>query len=304
VNKNPTRFAALRVARGLSFRAKVPAMALISLLALLFAAAPAAEPSEAQQNEAFPPHRVADNLYYVGSKSLASYLVTTPKGHILVNASFESTVPVIKAAVEKLGFKFGDIKILLDSHAHNDHVAGSALVKQLTGAKVYVMRGDDQVVASGGKGQYLYDHRWKPCPVDRVLSDGDKVNLGGATLVARLTPGHTRGCTTWTMKATDAGKPYDVVIVGSPNINAGYRLVGNGDYPEIASDYEKSFKVWHSLPCDIFLGAHGKYYGMEAKFERLEGDKKNPFIDPQGYKAYIDEREQNFRKVLAEQSKK
>jgi metallo-beta-lactamase class B len=283
-------------------------MALISVLALLLAAAPAtasAGPSEAEQNQAFPPHRVADNLYYVGSKGLASYLVTTPKGHILINASFESTVPVIKASVEKLGFRFGDIKILLDSHAHGDHVAGSALVKQLTGAKVYVMRGDDQVVASGGKGQYLYPPAWKPVTVDRVLSDGDKVTLGGATLVAHLTPGHTRGCTTWTMKATDAGKTYDVVVVGSPNINPGYRLVDNHDYPDIASDYQKSFEVWHSLPCDIFLGAHGNYYGMEAKFQRLQADKsKNPFIDPQGYRAYIDEREANFHKVLAEQSKK
>jgi metallo-beta-lactamase class B len=276
-------------------------MSLLSLLTVLFVAA-AAEPSEAQQNEAFPPHRVADNLYYVGSKLLSSYLVTTPKGHILINSSFESTVPVIKAAVEKLGFKFSDIKILLSSHAHNDHVAGHALVKELTGAKVYAMKGDDQVIASGGKGQYLYNHTWKPCPVDKVLADGDKVTLGGVTLVAHLTPGHTRGNTTWTMKARDKGQSYDVVIVGSPNINAGYRLVGNTDYPQIAADYEKAFKVWHQLPCDIFLGAHGKYYDMEAKFARREGDARNPFVDPQGYKAYIDEREQNFRKVLAEQS--
>ena len=279
-------------------------MALLSLLAVLVATnpSPPASADEAAQNAPFPPHRIADNLYYVGSEMLSSYLVTTPKGHILINSSFESTVPVIRASVEKLGFKFGDIKILLESHAHNDHVAGHALVKELTGAKVYVMRGDDQVIASGGKGQYFYDHRWKPCPVDRVLSDGEKVTLGGATLVAHLTPGHTRGCTTWTMRARDAGKTYDVVVVGSPNVNPGFRVVGNRDYPEIAADYQKSFRVWHSLPCDIFLGAHGKYYDMEAKFARIKGAAQNPFIDPQGYKAYIDDREKAFRKALDDQS--
>ena len=278
------------------------AMAILSLLAL-FLAAPVATPSEADQSEAFPPHSIADHLYYVGSKQLASYLITTAKGHILINSSFESTVPVIRANVEKLGFKFTDVKILLASHAHNDHVAGCALVKQLTGAKVYVMRGDDQVVANGGKGQYFYDHRWKPCPVDRVLADGDEVTLGDATLVAHLTPGHTRGCTTWTMRARDGGKTYDVVIVGSPNVNAGFRVVGNRDYPEIATDFAHSFQVWRGLPCDIFLGAHGKYYDMEAKVARMKPGAPNPFIDPQGYRAYIDDREKAFKAAVEAQSK-
>jgi len=280
-------------------------MPLTTVVALLLAAAPApdAGAAHADQNEPFPPHRIADNLYYVGSKQLASYLVTTKKGHILINSSFESTVPLIRKNVEQLGFKFGDVKILLSSHAHNDHVEGHALVKQLTGAKVFVMEGDDKVIASGGAGQYFYDTRWKACPVDRVLKDGDKVTLGEATLVARRTPGHTRGCTTWTMKATDAGKTYDVVIVGSPNVNAGYRLVGNAAYPEIAADFAKSFALWKALPCDIFLGAHGNYYGMVEKLARSKPGATNPFVDPQGYRAYIDERERAFRKTLEEQSK-
>ena len=162
-----------------------------------------------------------------------------------------------------------DVKILLASHAHSDHVAGHALAQELTGAKVYVMQGDDEVIASGGEGQYLYtDSRWKPCPVDVVLKDGDEVKLGGATLVARRTPGHTRGCTTWTWRVADGDKKYDVVVIGSPNVNPGYRLVDNNDYPEIADDFAKTFKTLKSLPCDIFLGAHGGYYGMPAKFER------------------------------------
>jgi metallo-beta-lactamase class B len=271
-------------------------MAPVVLFAVLLAA-----PNLAA-DEAFPPHRLADNLYYVGSKELASYLITTKKGHILINADFEKTVPLIQHSIEQLGFKMRDVKILLNSHAHNDHVEGSALVKQLTGAEVYVMEGDDQVVRSGGQGQYFYDTRWKACPVTRVLHDGDKVTLGDATLVARRTPGHTRGCTTWTMKATDAGKSYDVVIVGSPNVNAGYRLVGNKDYPEIATDFARSFQIWHALPCDLFLGAHGHYYGLPAKFARMKKGE-NPFVDPQGYRAYIDEREKAFRAELDKQKK-
>jgi metallo-beta-lactamase class B len=156
-------------------------------------------PAQRDWNDPFPPHRIADHLYYVGSKGLASYLITTSKGHILINSSFERTVPLIRASIEKLGYKFSDVKILLGSHAHNDHMEGNALVKELTGAQVFVMRGDDQVIRDGGKGQYLYTATWKPCQVDRVLNDGDKVTLGEATLTAHLTPGHTRGCTTWTM---------------------------------------------------------------------------------------------------------
>jgi metallo-beta-lactamase class B len=265
-------------------------------LALLLAA-----PSE--QDE-FPPHRIADNLYYVGPRSLASYLVTTSKGHILINSGFEASVPIIRRSVEKLGFRFADVKILLDSHAHSDHVQGHALVKQLTGAAVYVMAGDDGVIASGGQGQYLYKEPWKPCKVDRVLADGDRVTLGEATLTARLTAGHTRGCTTWTMKVKDRGKTYDTVIVGSPNVNPGYRLVGNQDYPEIADDYARAFRVLRTLPCDIFLGAHGNYYGMEAKHARLMRDGNNPFVDPSGYRTYIEERERAFQAALAEQKRR
>jgi len=254
-------------------------------------------------NVPFPAHRVIGNVYHVGSKDLASYLITTPEGHILINSSFESTVPLIKTNVESLGFKMGDIKILLASHAHSDHVAGHALVRELTGAKVYVMRGDDAAIASGGEGQYFYTRsRWKACPVDHVLEDGDEVKLGGVTLVARRTPGHTRGCTTWTWRVNDAGKPYDVVVIGSPNVNPGYQLAGNKDYPEIADDFARTFQVLKALPCDVFLGAHGAYYGMIDKYQRLKNSPdKNPFIDPDGYRAYVALKEKAFRDTLAAQ---
>jgi metallo-beta-lactamase class B len=272
------------------------------LPAVLLAALPLCAQSD--WNDPFPPHRIADNLYYVGSKGLSTYLITTSQGHILINSSFERTVPIIRANVEKLGFKFSGVKILLNSHAHGDHVEGNALVKELTGAKVYIMQGDEKVVESGGEGQYLYKGGWKPCKVDRVLKDGDTVTLGGVTLTAHLTPGHTRGCTTWTMKAKDRGKTYDVVIVGSPNVNPGFQLVDNKDYPEMAADYARTFKVLKALHCDIFLGAHGNYYGMVEKVALMHKDpSRNPFVDPAGYKAYVEEREQAYLKTLKQQSR-
>ena len=258
--------------------------------------------AQSDWNEPFPPHRIADNLYYVGSKGLSTYLITTSAGHILINSSFQRTVPIIRGNVEQLGFKFSDVKILLASHAHSDHTEGHALIKELTGAKVFVMQGDDQVISTGGDGQYLYPSYHKPCKVDRVLKDGDTVTLGDAVLTAHLTPGHTRGCTTWTMQAKDRGKTYNVVIVGSANVNPGFRLVNNTSYPEIAADYARTFRVLKSLPCDIFLGAHGAYYGMEAKYARLKDTKGvNPFVDPDGYRAFVADREKYYLKTIEEQ---
>lgn len=262
-------------------------------------------PGQADWYEPFPAHKVIGNVYYVGSKDLATYLITTPEGHILINSGFERTVPLIQKSVESLGFKMTDVKILLASHAHSDHVAGHAALQKLTGAKVYVMRGDDKVIESGGKGQYLYTtSRWEPCKVDRVLEDRDEVKLGGVTLVARLTPGHTRGCTTWTWKVEDGGKKYDVVVIGSPNVNPGFQLVNNKDYPEMAADFAKTFEVLKSLPCDVFLGAHGGYYGMVERYALLKKGQADAFVNPKGYKEYVAEKERAFRKTLAAQQEK
>jgi metallo-beta-lactamase class B len=294
----------------IAFTRIVPTLAAVksvsSFLSLLAFLTAGALPASAQSDwdDPFPPHRIADHLYYVGSKGLASYLITTTNGHILINSSFERTIPIIRTNIEALGFKFNDVRILLMSHAHSDHASGHALIKEQTGARVEVMAGDAQVIANGGKGQYLYtnDNAWKPCVVDRVLKDGDTVTLGEAQLTARLTPGHTRGCTTWLMRATDGGKSWNVVIVGSPNVNPGYALITNRDYPEIANDYTKTFRLLKALPCDIFLGAHGSYYGMEGKYARLQmNPKTNPFIDREGYHAYVDDRAQAFREAVRKQ---
>lgn len=255
--------------------------------------------------EPFPPFRIAGNLYYVGSKGLANYLITTSQGHILINSDLEANVPLIRGSVEKLGFKFTDIKILLISHAHWDHNAGSAMIKAQTAAKYMVMDADVGVVESGGKTDFQYGNDatslYQPTRVDRVLHDGDEVKLGGAVLVAHLTPGHTKGCTTWTMKLQEAGKTYAAVIVGSPNVNPGYQLVNNVRYPRIAADYERMFRELKSLRCDIFLGAHGSYFDMETKYSRMKESGPAAFIDPEGYKTYVAEREQAFRIELAKQ---
>jgi len=253
----------------------------------------------------FAAHRVIGNIYFVGSSSLGIYLITTPQGHILVNAGLAASVPGIQKSVETLGFKFSDVKILLISHGHYDHDAGAARIKELTGAKYMVMDADVPVVESGGKEDFFYgerkEMRYPAAKVERVLHDGDTVSLGGVVLTAHLTAGHTKGCTTWTMKVQDGGKSYDVVIVGSPNVNEGYKLVNNAVYPQIASDYERGFQVLKSLHCEVFLGAHGAYYGMEAKYARIKNGGANPFIDPDGYKDYVNEREQAFRAELARQ---
>lgn len=262
-------------------------------------------PSNADWTEPFPPYRIVGNLYYVGSKGLANYLIVTPQGNILINSDTERNVPMIKASIEKLGFRFSDTKILLISHAHWDHDAGSALVKKETGAQYMVMDADVPVVESGGRADFNYGNDpatlYSPVRVDRVLHDGDEVKLGGSVLVAHLTPGHTKGCTTWTMKISDGGKSYNVVIVGSPNVNPGYKLVNNTAYPQIAQDYERMWHVLKTLPCDIFLGAHGEYFGMEEKYARTKQGGANPFIDPEGYKEYIAQKEAEFYAELKKQ---
>ena len=275
----------------------------IAFLLLAFAGGLWAQSPE--WTEPFPAHKIADNLYYVGSKGLASYLITTPQGNIIINSSLESSVPMIRTSVEKLGFKFGDTKILLISHSHWDHDAGSAALKKETGAQYMVMDADVPVVESGGKKDFQYgtvaEDLYPATKVDRVLHDSDEVKLGGTVLVAHKTAGHTRGCTTWTMKARDDAKTYDVVVVGSPNVNPGYKLRGAEGYPEIAKDYEHAFTVWKALKCDVFLGAHGAYYGMAEKFARVKEGGANPFVDPDGYQSYIADRETAFREELKKQ---
>jgi metallo-beta-lactamase class B len=244
----------------------------------------------------FPAFRIAGNLYYVGTADLAIYLITTPQGNILINSNFEQDLPLLKKSIAGLGFKYEDTKILLISHAHGDHDAAIGLIKRETGAKLEVMQQDVASEESTGRGR-------PGAHVDRVLHDGDTVELGGSKWTAHLTPGHTPGCTTWTAQVQDGGRTLNVVIIGSPNVNAGYYLVGNKNYPQIAEDYVKTFAVLRSLPCDVFLGAHGAYFGLLAKYEKFKAGDKNAFIDPQGYKDYVASKDAEFRTEWERQKK-
>jgi metallo-beta-lactamase class B len=271
--------------------------------------------AQSQEDWTIPidPFRISGNLYYVGSKDLASYLIVTPQGNILINSSLEASVPLIRNSIEKLGFRFADTRILLISHAHSDHDAGSAEVKQRTGAKYMVMDADVPVVESGGAKDFAYGaatgtpgSRYPAAKVDRILHDGDEVRLGGVVLVAHKTAGHTRGCTTWTLPENDHGRILNVVIVGSWNVNPGFRLVDRpgqpASYPGIAQDYQRTFSVLKNLPCDVFLGAHGQYFNMLAKLKKLQaGTTQNVWIDPQGYQAAVAERKAAFEAELMRQ---
>jgi metallo-beta-lactamase class B len=252
-----------------------------------------------------PPFRIAGNLYSVGSEDLASYLIVTPRGDILINSTLAANVPLIRRNVRALGFHFSDIKILLISHAHYDHCGGSARVKQLTGAEYFVMDGDVPVVKSGGRADFQYGRdptmHFAPAKVDRVLHDGDTVKLGEMVLTAHLTAGHTRGTTTWTFDEVEAGKTLHVVIVGGPNLNPHTQLVGNRAYPQIAADFDHGFAVMKSLPCDVFLGAHGSYFDLTEKLARMKNGEHDLFIDPNGYKAYIADRQSAFEGELKRQ---
>src|SRR6202166_3180580 len=207
-------------------------------------------------NKPFPPHKVIANVYFVGTAELGSFLITTPEGHILINSDFETTVPVIRASVEKLGFRFTDIKILLGSHAHGDHMEGDAMVKELTAARVMAMEQDVPALRKMMPGG-------KPHPIDKILHDGDEVTLGGTTLVAHLTAGHTKGCTTWTMKAKEGRRTYNVVFNCSLRPPAVLT-------PAIVDEFNHSFKVVRSLPCDVPLGDHGAQYSMQEKYAKLQ----------------------------------
>jgi metallo-beta-lactamase class B len=242
-----------------------------------------------EQSTAFPPHQIVGNVYYVGTKTLSSFLIVTPQGNIVMDSTYERNVRTIQKSIEQLGFKFSDTKILLGNHAHGDHMEGDALVKELTGAQVVSMAEDVPALKAmkpGGK-----EH-----PVDRIIHDGDTVTLGDATLTAHLTAGHTRGATAWTMPVTDAGKTYQVVFYSSlrpPTVLT----------PTVIDEFTHSFAVVRALPCDVPLGDHPAEYGMTEKYAKLKPSAPNPFIDPSGCRLEADMEETMFKAILAEQQK-
>ena len=239
------------------------------------------------QTTAFPPHKIIGNIYYVGTRTLSSFLIVTPQGNILVNSTYERNVPTIAKSVEQLGFRFSDTKILLGTHAHRDHQEGDALVKEMTGAQVRMMAEDVpalQAMKPDGK-----EH-----PIDKTLRDGEEVTLGGTTLVAHLTAGHTRGCTTWTAQIPEGGKTYNVVIycsLRSPNEIS----------PGVMAEFSRTFKLVRSLPCEVPLGDHPSQYNMQEKHAKLRPGAANPFISPSSCLHEADIQEAMFHATLEEQ---
>ena len=248
-------------------------------------------------NDPFPPHRVMDNVYYVGTAMLSSYLITTPDGHILFSSNYESSVPVIRAAVEELGFDFSDIRKLISGHAHPDHIEGDALVKRLTGAEVVVGRLElpaQRAFRTPDGGEL---------PIDRIVDDGDTVALGGTTLTAHLLPGHTQGCLAWSMELEETGTSYYALIECSLN-GQFLQYVGNDEYPGIVEDLRATYRKARELPVEVFLSSHGVFYGLDEKYARLQErgpQDPNPFIDPDGYRRHVDEFEAIFEETLARQ---
>lgn len=283
------------------------------LLLFLFFSCPVMAQVDPSWTTPVAPFQIADNLYYVGSQDLASYLVETSKGNILINANLVSSPPQIKASVEKLGFHWKDIKILLNSQAHDDHMGGAAQIIRETLAKNMVMDGDVSVVESGGRTDFLSPSPnvpgYTPSHVDRVLHDGDTMVLGGVTLVAHKTAGHTRGCTTWTMRSHLPGEPTgtkrDIVIVGGTSFWSEYHFVATPghrvSYPGIVKDFRHTFAELRKLHCDVFLGAHGGYFDLLKKLQHYPKDGPHVFVDPEGYKQFVTSSEEKFVKELSKQ---
>jgi metallo-beta-lactamase class B len=258
------------------------------------------------------PFHIIGNIYYVGLDDNTSFLITSPQGHILLDMTYESGVPYIRKNIEALGFKVKDIKFLLNAHAHIDHIGGLARFKELTGGKVFVMAEDVPSVSNGGKTDYRNGdghEQWTPVKADVVLKDNQEVRLGGNVMVAHLTPGHTRGCTTWTTTAEEKGKKYNVIFVCSVGLSGiglktGVLLLNNPKYPKIADDFARSFETLQSFPVDVFLASHGSFFHMAEKIKRMEaGAGTDAWVDPQGYKTYLAESEKAYQTELAEERK-
>ena len=277
--------------------------ALLSVLAL---ATTASAQDTASWNKPTAPFKVIGPVHYVGTNELGAYLVTTPAGHILIDGGLPESAPLIEQSIRTLGFDPKQIKVLLTTQAHFDHVGSLAHFQKLGGGRVEVMDGDVSLLETGGRTDYLFgdkaeepraQFRFDPVKVTRTLRDGDTVSLGGVTLTARKTPGHTPGSTTWLTTVEEGGRRYEVVFAASTGINPGTRFVHRPSYPGIAEDYARSFTILESLKPDVFLGSHTGFFDMEGKRARLGQPGVNPFVDPEGFRAHLAARKRTFEEL-------
>ena len=246
------------------------------------------------------PFKMADRLYYVGSGDLAAYLIDTGKGLILLDTGVPEYAPTLLANVRALGFDPKNIEILLNSHAHIDHAGGHAAVKEATGARLLSSEADAPLLERGGRDDFAWgdDLSYPAAKVDGLVRDGQQVRLGAVTLTAHIMPGHTKGCTTWTMPIRDGGRTRIAQFNCSMSA-PGYRLLATPAYPNMVADYEKSFRKVRTLTCDFFFSGHASAFAMEAKRAKLGQAGANPFVDPAGCKRYIDDAEAAYRQRLA-----
>lgn len=281
-------------------------LAVILFLASCLPAYAQYAPANPEWNKPVEPFRIVGNLYYVGASGVSAYLIATPKGLILLDTGFRETVPLIEANIKKLGFRMEDVRLLLISHGHYDHIGGMADVKARTEARLLVNPAEEPLLERGGKGDFAFGDSipYPPVKPDALLADGKDVTFGGTTLTPHFTPGHTKGCTTWTTMIQDSGKSYRVVIPCSVSA-PGYRLADNPQYPEILADYEAAFTKLRALPCDIFLGGHSWDFGLYQKLQaRKDSASNNSFVDPEGYRNYIDKAQATIRRQAEEQKRK
>jgi len=278
---------------------------LVAVLVLISSAFAQPNPTWRSWNQPVEPFRIVGNIYYVGASDIASYLITSSQGHILIDGGFVETAPMIRDNIGKLGFKVEDVKFLLNSHAHFDHAAGLAQLKQWTGAQFVASRADGDQIARGGHNDPMWGDKYlfPPTKPDRIIADGETVTVGNNVLTAHLTPGHTKGCTTWTTTTEDRGRRYNVLFLCSVSA-PGYKLVNNPNYPNIVTDYEHTFAYLNSLPCDVFLAAHASMFNMtEKRAAQIADPTRNPFIDPQQFHAYLAQAQQDFEAELKQQQK-
>lgn len=277
---------------------------LISALLALAAPGPMTA-EEARWNAPAAPFQIAGNLYYVGTADLASYLIVDPEGMILLDGGLEASAPLILDNIRALGFDPKRIRYLLNSQAHYDHAGGLAALKEETGAELLASAADAELLERGGSGDFQWGDRftYPPVEVDARLRDGADVKLGAIRMTAHVTPGHTRGCTSWTLPVRVDGRTRNALFVCGASA-PGYRLVGNSAYPWIMDDFRRSFAIWRALPCELFLGAHASYFGMADKRVRMAPERPNPFVDPKGCRAFLAKAERAIEAQAVAQAKK
>ncbi len=285
-------------------KALIPAVLAMVLLPFGSLARSLPPPYDAM-NAPMAPFRISDDIYYVGARDVTSFLIVTDAGLILTDGGFEETAPQIEANIATLGFDIHDVKVLLNSHAHFDHAGGLASLKAASGAALFASRADSPVLESGGLKDFASFGdigRYAPVKVDRFVSDGQTIRLGHTALTIHLTPGHTKGCTSWTMTTTIGRAPESVLFICSLSVLPSYRLLSEPGYPMMADDFAASFKKLRALPCDVFLGAHGVFFDLVRKRSLMDGHPAtNPFIDPAGCKAYLDAAQASYKTELAKE---